>query len=195
MIGSLRGLLIQQKMPVLTLDVQGVGYEVSVPLSILESMPPLNTELFLWIHTSVREDAIQLFGFLSAEERQLFRLLVRISGVGPKMALAILSGISGHDLARAVASKDANALTRVPGVGKKTAERLVIELTGKLAPVPGSDLFSPAEVLASDASMDAISALESLGYPSAQAAKAVKAVQAAGMTAEQLIRLALRGLA
>src|SRR3989339_161597 len=131
MIGRLSGILLEKNPPQILLDVQGVGYEVDVPMSTFYNLPGLNEKVVLHTEFIVREDAHLLFGFLTQEERVAFRQLLKISGVGPKLALSVLSGLSMSDLALAVANKDAARLTKIPGVGKKTAERLLLELQGK----------------------------------------------------------------
>ena len=146
MIGSLEGLLAAKTPPQVLLDVHGVGYEIDVPMSTYYNLPAVGEPVLLLIHFVVREDAQVLFGFLTADERATFRLLVKISGVGPRTALSILSGLSVADLAQAVARQDAARLVKVPGIGKKTAERLLLELKGKLGP----DLAAPANPVSDD---------------------------------------------
>lgn len=157
MIGRLAGILLEKNPPRILLDVQGVGYEVDVPMSTFYNLPGLNEKVVLHTEFIVREDAQLLFGFLTQEERVTFRQLLKISGVGPKMALAVLSGLSIADLAAAVASKDVARLTRVPGIGKKTAERLLLELQGRFA-VAGTAGASGA------VESDIVNALLALGY-------------------------------
>ena len=137
MIGSLSGTLLEKNPPQIVLDVQGVGYEVDVPMSTFYNLPALHEKVVLHTQLIVREDAHLLFGFLTHEERVAFRQLLKISGVGPKLALSVLSGLSMGDLAAAVANKDAARLTKIPGVGKKTAERLLLELQGKFSVTGG----------------------------------------------------------
>ena len=173
MIGRLTGTLVAKTPPQVLVDVGGVGYEVDVPMSSFYNLPALGERVTLLTHFVVREDAQVLFGFLSQEERSTFRLLVKISGVGPRTALSILSGLSVDELARAVSLQESARLIKVPGIGKKTAERLLLELKGKLGP----DLAVPASV-ASDAQADIVQALVALGYSDRDAAAALKALPA-----------------
>ncbi len=161
MIGRLSGILLEKNPPQIVLDVQGVGYELDVPMSTFYNLPQLNEKVVLHTHFVVREDAQLLYGFATHEERIAFRQLLKISGVGPKLALSVLSGLSIGDLSAAVANKDAGRLTKIPGVGKKTAERLLLELQGKFA-VSGAQTAAGAPV-ASSAS-DIVNALLALGY-------------------------------
>src|SRR4051812_34834911 len=173
MIGRLTGTLAAKSPPQLLVDVNGVGYEVDVPMSSFYNLPGVGERVTLLIHFVVREDAQILFGFLTAEERATFRLLVKISGVGPRTALSILSGLSVGELAQAVSLQESGRLIKVPGIGKKTAERLLLELKGKL----GADLGLPASV-ASDAQADILQALVALGYSDREAAAALKSLPA-----------------
>jgi Holliday junction DNA helicase RuvA len=173
MIGRITGLLAAKNPPQLLVDVGGVGYELDVPMSSFYNLPALGERVTLLTHFVVREDAQLLFGFLTAEERSTFRLLIKISGVGPRTALSILSGLSVAELAQAIAAQEAGRLVKVPGIGKKTAERLLLELKGKLGP----DLAVPASV-ASDAQADIVQALVALGYSDRDAAAALKALPA-----------------
>jgi len=170
-IGRLTGILLEKNPPQILLDVQGVGYELDVPMSTFYNLPVLHEKVVLHTQLIVREDAHLLYGFLSNEERVAFRQLLKISGVGPKLALAVLSGLSLSDLADAVANKEAGRLTRIPGVGKKTAERLLLELQGKFA-LSGISAAQGAAVKSS--SNDIINALLSLGYNEKEADWAVK---------------------
>jgi Holliday junction DNA helicase RuvA len=153
------------------IDCNGVGYEVDVPMSTFFNLPGLGERVTLLTHFVVREDAQQLFGFLTADERNTFRQLVKISGVGPRTALSLLSGLSVGELAQAVSAQEPGRLVKVPGIGKKTAERLLLELKGKLGP----DLGAPAQV-ASDAQADIVQALVALGYSEKEAGAALKAL-------------------
>lgn len=171
MIGRLHGKLIEKNPPQVLVDVGGVGYEVDVPMSTFCNLPAEGSEITLLTHFIVREDAQLLYGFATAAERQTFRALIRISGVGPRIALAVLSGMSTQDLADAVEQGNATLLTRVPGIGKKTAERLVLELKGKLA----GSAFAPAGGAASAAQTDILSALMALGYSEREAQASVRA--------------------
>ena len=172
MIGRLTGQLADKSSPPQVLvDVAGVGYEVDVPMSSFFNLPPAGERVTLLTHFVVREDAQTLFGFLTADERATFRQLIKISGVGPRMALSLLSGLSVADLSQAVAAQDASRLVKVPGIGKKTAERLLLELKGKLAP----ELTRPAGAAAGgDSHGDILQALIALGYSEREAQAAVK---------------------
>jgi Holliday junction DNA helicase RuvA len=194
MIALLRGRLLQKEATRLVVDVQGVGYDVLVPLSTFYQLPDAGAEVTLRIHTHVREDVIALFGFLTALEQQVFERLIAISGIGPRLALAVLSGIEPADLVRAVHSGDMGRLTRIPGIGKKTAERIGLELKDRL----------PVELAAAVAETDGglrhdlISALLNLGYHRPLAEKAVDAAlegEGAGATFERTLRRALRNAA
>lgn len=175
MIGKLTGILLEKNPPQILLDVQGVGYEVDVPMSTFYTLPGLNETVVLHTHLIVREDAHLLFGFATQEERQVFRQLLKISGVGPKMALAVLSGMSLADLASAVAARDVARLTRVPGVGKKTAERLLLELQGKFAAMGGTGTTAGIAAAPGD---DVVNALLALGYNEKEAGWAAKQLPA-----------------
>lgn len=190
MIGRLHGKLIEKTPPQVLVDVGGVGYEVDVPMSTFCNLPAKGSEITLLTHFIVREDAQLLYGFATAAERQTFRALIRISGVGPRIALAVLSGMSTQDLADAVEQGNATLLTRVPGIGKKTADRLVLELKGKLA----GNAFAPAGGAASAAQADILSALMALGYSEREAQASVRALPAE-VTVSEGIRLALKALA
>ncbi len=172
MIGRLSGLLVGKNPPQLLVDVGGVGYEVDVPMSTFYNLPAVGQPLVLLTHFVVREDAQVLFGFLTAEERATFREVVKISGVGPRTALAILSGLSVAELSQAVSRQDSARLVKVPGIGKKTAERLLLELKGKLGP----DLALPSGAPVSDNQADIAQALQALGYNDREAQAALKAL-------------------
>ena len=190
MIGRLHGKLIEKTPPQVLVDVGGVGYEVDVPMSTFCNLPAEGSEITLLTHFIVREDAQLLYGFATAAERQTFRALIRISGVGPRIALAVLSGMSTQDLADAVEQGNATLLTRVPGIGKKTADRLVLELKGKLA----GNAFAPAGGAASAAQADILSALMALGFSEREVQGSVRALPAE-VTVSEGIRLALKALA
>ena len=189
MIGRLTGVIAEKSPPQVVVDVAGVGYEVDVPMSTFFNLGGLGERAVLLTHLTVREDAHQLFGFLTHEERATFRLLIKISGVGPKMALGLLSGLSVAELAQAVSRQDAGRLTKVPGIGKKTAERLLLELKGKLAPDIGGANAAPV----SDHQADIVQALMALGYNEKEAAAALKALPA-DIDVSEGIKLALRAL-
>ncbi|WP_374436253.1 Holliday junction branch migration protein RuvA [Inhella sp.] len=189
MIGRLRGAVAAKAPPQVLIDVQGVGYEVDVPMSTFCALPGLGEPVTLLTHQVVREDAHILFGFLSAEEREAFRQLIKISGVGPRTALSLLSGLSVGDLSEAVARQEAGRLVKVPGIGKKTAERLLLELKGKLADaLPGA-----GSVALGSAQADISQALLALGYSDKEAQAAVKSLPADIGVAEG-IRQALKAL-
>ncbi|MBA4217096.1 MAG: Holliday junction branch migration protein RuvA [Proteobacteria bacterium] len=171
MIGRLSGVIAEKTPPLVVIDVAGVGYEVDVPMSTFFNLGALGERTVLLTHLVVREDAHQLFGFLTASERAAFRQLIKISGIGPRMALGLLSGLSVAELAEAVSRQESGRLTKVPGIGKKTAERLLLELKGKLGP----DLAAPATV-ADDNQADILQALVALGYSEKDAAAALKAL-------------------
>ena len=172
MIGRLSGLLAEKSPPQILIDCQGVGYEVHVPMGTFYNLPALGERVTLLTHFVVREDAQILYGFGTPAERDAFRQLVKISGVGPRTALAVLSGLSVADLAQAVGAQEAGRLVKVPGIGKKTAERLLLELKGKLGP----DLGAHPAALAPADNSDILQALVSLGYTDREALAAVKAL-------------------
>jgi len=188
-IGRLAGQLAEKNPPQILLDCHGVGYEVDVPMSTFYQLPALGEQVTLLTHFVVREDAQVLYGFASAPEREAFRQLIRISGVGPRTALAVLSGMSVAELGQAVTAQAAGRLVKVPGIGKKTAERLLLELKGKL----GADL-GPAATPVDDTQNDILQALLALGYNDREAAAALKALPAEVGVSEG-IKLALRALA
>jgi Holliday junction DNA helicase RuvA len=171
MIGRLTGILLEKNPPQILLDVQGVAYELDVPMSTFYNLPVLHEKVVLHTQLIVREDAHLLYGFLSNDERIAFRLLLKISGVGPKLALSVLSGLSLNDLAVAVANKEAGRLTKIPGVGKKTAERLLLELQGKFLATGAGSMQGSAVVSAND---DIVNALQALGYNEKEAGWAAK---------------------
>lgn len=187
MIGRLAGTLLEKHPPQVVLDVQGVGYEIDVPMSTFYNLPATGERVALYTHLVVREDAHLLYGFGSDEERRVFRQLLKISGVGPKLALSVLSGLSIADLSHAVAANEAGRLTKIPGVGKKTAERLLLELRGKLETV-GTDAASGG---AARESGDVANALHALGYNEREASWAVKQLPPGAPVAEA-IRQALK---
>ena len=201
MIGQLRGTLLEKRPPVLLLDVNGVGYEVEAPMTVFYALPDTGESLTLHTHFVVREDAQLLYGFADRYERELFRALIKVNGVGPKMALAILSGIEADRLAACIRDQDTTSLVKVPGIGKKTAERLVIEMSDRLDKLEGAPAARPGPRPLDgppDGRADAIAALESLGYRNKEAAAAVgRAAEEAGAdpSSEELIRRALRTLA
>jgi Holliday junction DNA helicase RuvA len=193
MIGTLAGVLAFKSPPHLLLEVGGVGYELEAPMSTFYSLPPVGERTRLLTHLVVREDAHVLYGFVSLEERTLFRNLLKVSGVGPRIALAILSGGSAATFAHAVREQDAAALTRIPGVGRKIAERLIIEMRDRIDAAGAGPAANSA--LPSGAEAEAYGALVSLGYKPGEAARLLKGVGAelAGLSTEELIRRALQG--
>jgi Holliday junction DNA helicase RuvA len=188
MIGKLTGTLAERNPPQVMVDCHGVGYEVDVPMSTFYNLPALGERVSLLTHFVVREDAQILFGFGTAEERVAFRQLIKISGVGPRMALGVLSGMSVGDLAQVVTQQDSGRLVKIPGIGKKTAERLLLELKGKL----GADLARPSHPV-NDAQADILQALVALGYSDKDAAASVKALPA-DLTVSEGIKRALQAL-
>lgn len=199
MIGRICGRLLEKQLPEVLVDVGGLGYEVLVPMSTVYALPALGENLVLHTHFVVREDAQQLYGFASLDERRLFRSLIKVNGVGPKMALAILSGIETEDFVRSVQDGETAALVKVPGVGKKTAERLIIEMRDRLKEwqVDAKDLLSDATgaIKANDYLEEAESALIALGYKPTEASKAVASANSSEITtSEALIRQALKNM-
>jgi Holliday junction DNA helicase RuvA len=191
MIGKLTGTLLEKNPPQILIDCNGVGYEVDVPMSTFYNLPAVGDKVSLLTHFVVREDAQILYGFGSAEEREAFRQLVKISGVGPRTALSVLSGMSVGDLAQAVTAQDSARIVKVPGIGKKTAERLLLELKGKL----GADLALAGSASAvGDAASDIQQALMALGYNEKDAALALKALPK-DVGVSEGIKLALKSLA
>ena len=190
MISRLTGVLAEKSPPYVLVDVNGVGYEVQVPMSTFYNLPALGTPLTVHTHFVVREDAQLLYGFGTEAERAAFRELIKISGVGPRIALALLSGLNTDELAQAVAAQDASRLVKVPGIGKKTAERLLLELKGKMAPV----LATPNWSAVSDAQTDILQALIALGYSDKEAQLALKALPP-DATVSEGIKQALKALA
>lgn len=195
MIGRLRGIILEKQAPDLVLDVQGIGYEVAAPMSTFCNLPAINEEVILFTHLIVREDAQLLYGFATTRERLLFRSLLKVNGVGAKLALTILSGSDVDDFSRSVQEGDADSLVRLPGVGKKTAERLIIEMRDRLKNISGAMSLKP--VVSEAASLagakdEAIEALISLGYKPVEADKMIRVVATDGLTTEELIRLALQ---
>jgi Holliday junction DNA helicase RuvA len=194
MIGFLRGVLVAKKPPSLLVDVRGVGYEVDAPMSTFYGLPELGAEVTLFTHLSIREDAHSLFGFITESERSLFRTLIKVNGIGARLALGILSGLSAEEFHRAVEYQDTARLVRLPGVGKKTAERLIIELRDRLpdlgtVTLPGAGTLPPPAASPVD---DATSALIALGFKPQDAHTLVRNVATEGKTSEEIIRLALQ---
>nr|WP_283777284.1 Holliday junction branch migration protein RuvA [Pseudomonas nunensis] len=200
----MRGTLAEKQPPHLILDVNGLGYELEVPMTTLYRLPSVGEPLTLHTHLVVREDAQLLYGFYGKRERDFFRELIRLNGVGPKLALALMSSLEVDELVRCVQSQDTSALTKVPGVGKKTAERLLVELKDRfkawetvpamfaLVPNQPGGPDTPASVVTAES--DAISALVSLGYKPQEASKAITSIKEKGLSSEDLIRRALKGM-
>jgi holliday junction DNA helicase RuvA len=195
MIGSLRGRIAAKTPPQLTVDVGGIGYELEAPLSTFFRLPAVGEEVHLLTHLVVREDAHVLYAFAGEDERRLFRSLIKVSGVGPKIALALLSGISVTAFAECVQREDIGALTRVPGVGRKTAERLIVEMRDRLTAVTVATDAAGAGGPGASAASEAYDALVALGYRPAEAARLLKAVGPGTHSTEDLIRRALQGAA
>ena len=197
MIGRLRGTLIEKMSPEILIECHGVGYEVTMPMTSIYALPELNQQATLYTHFVVREDAQLLYGFANKVERKLFRLLIKVNGVGPKLALAILSGMSADQFVSCVVHDDLSTIVKIPGVGKKTAERLIVEMRDKLAdwasearvPATGGtarvpDVVNPVE--------EAVGALIALGYKAPEASRMVRAIDTAGLGTEDIIRSALQ---
>ncbi|MBP2837785.1 Holliday junction branch migration protein RuvA [Dickeya parazeae] len=202
MIGRLRGIIVEKQPPQVLLEVGGVGYEVHMPMTCFYELPDLGQEAVIFTHFVVREDAQLLFGFNNKQERSLFRELIKVNGVGPKLALAILSGMSAQQFVSAVERQEINALVKLPGVGKKTAERLVVEMKDRFKGLNG-DLFNAASDIAlptatgnttpeTDPLAEAEAALVALGYKPQEAGRMVSKVSRPGADCETLIRDALR---
>ena len=190
MIGRLTGILIEKNAPWIVIDVQGVGYELQVPMSTFFALPNLGERMQLLTQVIIREDAHTLYGFSHQDERETFRELIKISGIGARTALAVLSGMQVDELRQAVALQEASRLTKIPGIGKKTAERMLLELKGRLADaLPGVS----GGAAANDASMEITQALVALGYSEKEAVLASKAVPA-GSSVTDGLRLALKSL-
>ncbi len=202
MIGSLRGILRDKQPPSLLLEVNGVGYEVEAPMSTFYQLPDSGEEVFLYTHLVVREDAQLLYGFHTLDERRLFRALIRVNGVGPRLALAILSGISAAEFAACVQDNDTASLVRLPGIGKKTAERLIVEMRDRMedwqaARLPAGETgeggaAATAPAAGRGAAREAITALVALGYRPQEASRMVSGLDIEGMDSEDIIRAALR---
>ena len=206
MIGRLRGNLLEKQPPELLIEVSGIGYEVQMPMSCFYELPEIGTEAIIYIHYVVREDAQLLYGFNTKKERALFREVIKANGVGPKLGLAILSGMTASQFVQSVEREDISTLVKLPGVGKKTAERLVVEMKDRLKGWGAGDLFTPATDAApmddgsnlisspQSAQDEAVSALISLGYKPVQASKIVSQIAKPDMTSEALIRESLKAM-
>lgn len=199
MIGQLRGTIVSKRAPELLLDVNGVGYEMEVPMTSFYELPGAGNEVTLFTHLAVREDAHTLYGFANRSDRDLFRNLIKVSGVGGKLALALLSGMSSREFVMTVQANDISSLTRIPGVGKKTAERLVIDMRDRLKDWQSSDNLDVADKVARDNAppdgiRDAISALVALGFKPPEASRMVSAINTDGLASEEIIRQALQAI-
>ena len=192
MIGRLRGTLISNRPPWVLIDVAGVGYELEVPMSTLYDLPDTGKEVILLTHYAHKEDTVALYGFLRDDERNLFRGLQKVSGIGARIALAVLSGVSTAEFARLVQAGDVAALTRIPGIGKKTAERIVVELRDKLGAGLAPVAAGGVKIVAHDPVAEASAALEQFGYKPAEIAKLLKDAAEPGDSAETIIRKALK---
>ncbi|MEW6332497.1 MAG: Holliday junction branch migration protein RuvA [Pseudomonadota bacterium] len=196
--GRLHGILLRKEPPALLVDVNGVGYELEAPMTTFYELPAVGQPVTLHTHLVVREDAHLLYGFAREAQRRLFRDLLRVNGVGPRVALAVLSGLADEEFLRCVAEEDITRLTKVPGIGRKTAERLVIELRDKLpkeVPLPAGHVAAAGPAAPADPVSEAVSALVALGYKPNEASRAVRGIAAKGLNAEEIIRQALKGMA
>jgi len=193
MIGRLKGTLIHKQPPWLVLDVHGVGYELEAPMSTFYDLPEVGREVGLFVHYAQKEDSVALYGFLKEAERRLFRDLQKVTGIGARIALAVLSGVSVDEFARLVQAGDVSALTRVPGIGKKTAERMIVELRDRASDFVAAATWAggPGGV-PDDPLAEALAALQQLGYRPAEAARLAEKVRSDGDAAEDIIRKALK---
>ena len=196
MIARLAGTLILKQPPLMVIDIAGVGYEVEAPLSVFLDLPGTGQPVVILTHLSIKDDSHTLYGFSSEAQRTLFRQLLKISGIGAKLALTILSGVTGDELARYVADNDTASLTRLPGIGKKTAERIIMELRDKLDVLPAAGGFAAGggAVIAGDASSEASHALSALGYKPQEVSRMVRQAAEPGLSAEEIIRRALQSM-
>ncbi|KQZ66570.1 MULTISPECIES: Holliday junction branch migration protein RuvA [unclassified Lysobacter] len=192
MIGRLKGIIVHKQPPWLVVDVNGVGYELEAPMSTFYDLPELGREVALFTHYAQKEDSVSLYGFLRETERRLFRDVQKVSGIGAKIALAVLSGVPVEEFARLVQAGDVTALTRIPGIGKKTAERMVVELRDRAADFVGSGAILGGNGVPADPQSEATVALQQLGYKPAEAARMARDATAAGDDAAAIIRKALK---
>ncbi len=193
MIGRLKGILIHKQPPWLMIDVNGVGYELETPMSTFYELPEIGREVCLFVHHAQKEDSVNLYGFMKERERRLFRDVQKVSGIGAKIALAVLSGVSVDDFARLIQTGDVTALTRIPGIGKKTAERMVLELRDRATELgAAAAVLGKGGVVPTDPMSEAIVALQQLGYKPAEAARMAEKAREDGDSAEAIIRKALR---
>lgn len=196
MIARLAGTLIHKQAPLIVIDIAGVGYEVEAPLTVFDELPETGQPVVILTHLSIKDDSHTLYGFSSVAQRTLFRQLLKISGIGAKLALTILSGVSGDELARCVADNDTASLTRISGIGKKTAARIVMELRDKLDMLPavGHSVPGGGAVIEGDASSEASHALRALGYKPQEVSRMVRQAAGPDMKAEEIIRRALQAM-
>ena len=198
MIGWMKGVLRDKQPPWLLVDIGGVGYELQASMTTFSALPKTGTEVVLFAHQVVRDDAHLLFGFAQRPERDLFRQLLKVNGVGAKMALAILSGMDTATLGRCVLEGDTASLARLPGIGKKTAERLVIEMRDRLGPLPGAGQpgtpLGNSQDVAADPAAEAVSALIALGLKPPEASRRVAAIDCTDLACEDIVRLALKAM-
>ena len=192
MIGRLKGIVVHKQPPWLVVDVHGVGYELEAPMSTFYDLPELGREVALFTHYAHKEDSVSLYGFLREAERRLFRDVQKVSGIGAKIALAVLSGVPVEEFARLVQAGDVTALTRIPGIGKKTAERMVVELRDRAADLSGAGATFSGNGVPADPQSEATVALQQLGYKPAEAARMAREATAAGDDAAAIIRKALK---
>lgn len=197
MISRLSGVLLRKEPPALLVDVSGVGYELEAPMTTFYDLPAVGEKVTLFTHLVVREDAHLLYGFSREAQRRLFRGLLKVNGVGPRVALAVLSGLADDEFVHCVLSEDIARLTQVPGIGRKTAERLIVEMRDKLPSLSAGSAPAPANARAAakDPVSEAMSALIALGYKPNEASRAVRAVPSKDLSAEEIIRQALKGMA
>ena len=192
MIGRLKGILVHKQPPWLVVDVNGVGYELEAPMSTFYDLPEMGREVSLFTHYAQKEDSVSLYGFLREGERRLFRDVQKVTGIGAKIALAVLSGVSVDEFARLVQAGDVTALTRIPGIGKKTAERMVVELRDRAADLAGLGATLNVSGAPADPQSEAVIALQQLGYKPAEASRMAAAAVSAGDDAATIIRKALK---
>jgi len=197
MIGRLSGILLRKEPPALLVDVNGVGYELEAPMTTFYDLPAVGEKVTLFTHLVVREDAHLLYGFSREAQRRLFRGLLKVNGVGPRVALAVLSGLADDEFVHCVLGEDVARLTQVPGIGRKTAERLIVEMRDKLPQLSAGSAPTPASARAAtkDPVSEAMSALIALGYKPNEASRAVRAVPSKELSAEEIIRQALKSMA
>ena len=192
MIGRLKGIIIHKQPPWLVIDVHGVGYELEAPMSTFYDLPEVGREVSLFTHYAQKEDSVSLYGFLRESERRLFRDVQKVTGIGAKIALAVLSGVSVDDFVRLVQTGDVTALTRIPGIGKKTAERMVVELRDRAADLIAGGMSLGGSGVPADPQSEAVSALQQLGYKPVEAARMARDATASGDDAATIIRKALK---